>query len=158
MRSLIAAALLGASAFPLPVFAQATAVPAIPDYSSARIAEGRWTHAAIAGGIEAQFRSAAGQPQLFLTCVRASRQVLIARPAVGAAPFLQVWTTSASRNLPASYNPATRRISATLSALDPLLDAMAMSRGRVAVGVAGQPATVAPAWGEISRVVEECRL
>jgi hypothetical protein len=42
--------------------------------------------------------------------------------------------------------------------LDPLLDAMAMSRGRVAVGVAGQPATVAPAWGEISRVVEECRL
>jgi hypothetical protein len=152
MRIPIAAALLCATC---PAIAQ---TPAVPDYSGARIAEGNWTQAAIAGGVEAQFRNSAGQPQLYLTCLRASRQVVIARPGSTAAPFLQVWTSSASRNLPASFNPATGRISATLAAMDPLLDAMAMSRGRIAVGVARMPASVVPAWGEISRVVEECRL
>jgi hypothetical protein len=151
MRNPILAAFLCASS---PAFAQT----AVPDYSNARAIDGSWSQAPVAGGIEATFRNSAGQPQLFLTCARATRQVLVARPAVGVAPILQVWTSSASRNLPAAFNPATRRISATLRATDPLLDAMALSRGRIAVGVAGQPAIVAPAWGEISRVVEECRL
>ena len=151
MRIPILAALLCASS---PALAQT----AVPDYSNARALDGSWSQAATAGGIEATFRNSTGQPQLFVTCARATRQVLIARPAAGAAPLLQVWTSSAWRNLPASFNPATGRITATLRATDPLLDAMALSRGRIAVGVAGQPAIVAPAWGEISRVVEECRL
>jgi hypothetical protein len=92
-----------------------------------------------------------------LGCLHQSRRVTIARPATGAAPFLQVWTSSLSRNLPASFNPATKRLTATLAAQDPVLDAMAMSRGRIAVAISGQAATVAPAWGEISRIVEECR-
>ena len=152
MRILIAAALLGATS------AAIAQTPAVPDYSNARTLEGSWTYAATAGGAEATFRNSAAQPQLFLTCVRASRQVLIARPAAAAAPTLQLWASNASRNLPASFNPATRRIQATLAASDTLLDAMALSRGRIAVGIAGQPAIVAPAWGEISRIVEECRL
>lgn len=151
MRRLIAAALLCASS---PALSQT----AVPDHSNSPVAQGSWTHAATAGGLEASFRNTAAQPQLFLTCNRAARQVVIARPASAAAPFLQVWTSSASRNLPASFNPATGRLSATLPAQDPLLDAMALSRGRIAVGVAGQAAIVAPAWGEVTRVVEECRL
>jgi hypothetical protein len=157
MRLLIAAALAGALPPTLPAFAQTTAAPGIADYSNAVIANGNWTHSTTAGGGEAQFRSASGQPQIMLACLRQTRQVTIARPASGAAPFLQVWTTSLARNLPASFNPATNRLTATLGAQDPLLDAMAMSRGRIAVGIAGQAATVAPAWGEISRVVEDCR-
>ena len=148
-------ALVSAVVTPIATSAQA---PAIADQSNARIMEGSWAYTATAGGAEAQFRNVAGQPQLFLTCLRASRQVTIARPAMGAAPILQVWTSSAARNLLASFNPATRRLTATLAANDSLLDAMALSRGRIAVGVAGQPAIVAPAWGEISRAVEECRL
>jgi hypothetical protein len=155
MRIVILAALLCASS---PALTQTAAIPGVPDHSNSRTVDGSWNQSAIAGGIEAVFRNSAGQPQLFLTCTRATRQVSVARPAAGAAPILQVWTSSASRNLPASFNPATRRISATLRATDSLLDAMALSRGRIAVGVAGQPAIVAPAWGEISRVVEECRL
>ena len=151
MRKFIAAALLCATS---PALAQT----AIPDYSNARTVDGSWSYAATAGGAEATFRNSAGQPQLFLTCVRAGRQVSIARPAAVAAPTLQVWSSNASRTLPASFNPATTRLSATLAATDPLLDSMALSRGRIAVGVAGQPAMVAPAWGEISRIVEECRL
>ena len=151
MRKLIFAALLSATS---PAFAQ----PAVPDYSGARTVEGSWTYAAVSGGGEATFRNSAGQPQIFLTCLRANRQLVIARPASAAAPFLQVWTSSASRNLPAAHNPTTGRLSATLNAQDSLLDALALSRGRIAVGVAGQAAIVAPPWGEVSRTVEECRL
>jgi hypothetical protein len=68
-----------------------------------------------------------------------------------------VWTTSQRRNLPASFNPQGAQLRASLNANDALLDALAMSRGRIAVGIAGQPALVAPVWGEIGRVVEECR-
>lgn len=155
MRLKIAAALFSAVVTPIVASAQG---PAIADHSSARIMDGSWVYASTAAGAEAQFRKTAGQPQLFLACTRASRQVSIARPATGAAPILQVWTSSAARNLAASFNPATRQLTATLPAIDSLLDAMAMSRGRIAVGISGQPAIVAPAWGEISRVVEECRL
>ena len=156
MRTVIAA-LAGATLPLLPAIAQTTAAPGIADYSNAAIANGSWTYSPTAGGGEAQFRSAGGQPQFILACLRQTRQVTIARPASRAAPFIQVWTTSMARNLPAAFNPATGRLTATLGAQDPVLDAMAMSRGRIAVGVAGQAATVAPAWGEISRVVEDCR-
>jgi hypothetical protein len=44
----------------------------------------------------------------------------------------------------------------SLGARDPLLDAMAFSRG-AAVEVAGLPALVLPADPAISRVVEDCR-
>ena len=68
-----------------------------------------------------------------------------------------MWTSSATRNLPASFDPATARITAQLCGVDPLLDAIAFSRGRIGVGVGGTPALVLPAWPEIARVVEDCR-
>ena len=81
----------------------------------------------------------------------------IAKPATGAAPFLYLWTTSLSRSLPSSFNPMTARLSATVGAYDPLLDALAFSLGRVAVTVSGQPPLVVPAWAEVARVIEDCR-
>jgi hypothetical protein len=157
MRNSIAAPLAAALLSAQPISAQSAAAPAITDQSNARIADGSWTHSMTASGSEAQFRSAGGQPLLVLACLRQTRQVTITRQAAGAAPFLQVWTSSLGRNLLASFNPATGRLTATLGAQDPLLDALAMSRGRIAVGISGQPATVAPAWAEISRIVEDCR-
>jgi len=66
--------------------------------------------------------------------------------------------SSESRNILASFNPATQLLSAPLQANDKLLDGLAQSRGRIAVGISGQPMLVAPAWAEIGRVVEECRI
>jgi len=48
-------------------------------------------------------------------------------------------------------------VSVVLTARDPLLDAMAFSRGRFAVEVAGQPSLYVPSWTEVSRVIEDCR-
>jgi hypothetical protein len=40
---------------------------------------------------------------------------------------------------------------------DPILDAMALSRGRIAINVAGQRSIAIPSWAEITRIVEDCR-
>jgi len=40
---------------------------------------------------------------------------------------------------------------------DPLLDAMAFSKGRFAVEVSGLPTLYVPSWAEVSRVIEDCR-
>ena len=44
-----------------------------------------------------------------------------------------------------------------LPANDPLLDAMAITRGRFAVEVEGKSALYLPAWAEVTRVIEDCR-
>ncbi len=154
MRKLILAALAGALVAS-PLAAQA---PAIADHSLSTPINGTWRYAGSAGGGEARLSDAAGRVQLTLTCQRSSRIMTLARPAAAATPFLQVWTSSQRRNLPASFNPATNQLRASLSANDGLLDALSMSRGRMAVGIAGQPALIAPVWGEIGRVIEECRV
>lgn len=152
MRIRIAAA-IAVSTIASPLAAQA--VP--PDLSTSMPIPGRWSWTPTADGSEATFLDTAGRAQLWLHCMRGARTVTVARPASGAAPLLMVWSSSQSRNLLASYNPATGRITAQLSAADSLLDALAFSRGRIGAGVTGTPPLVAPAWPEIARVVEDCR-
>ena len=125
------------------------------DYAVATPLGGSWTYAAASDGSEATFTTTL--PQLVLHCTRSTRRVTIARPATAAAPFLTLWTTSFSRDVPASFNPLTNRISIEIPAYDPLLDALAFSRGRFAVGVKGQALAVLPAWPEVARVIEDCR-
>jgi hypothetical protein len=154
MRFSIAAALALTAATSL--HAQAGG-PTNQDFTIATPLPGTWSYAPVTGGSEATFLDASSRPQMFLRCTRAARQVTIAKPASGAAPFIGVWTSSQTRNLPASFNPATNRLSATVPAFDPALDAMAFSRGRIAFSVTGQPPLVVPSWEEVARVIEDCR-
>ena len=151
MKKLLAAAFALIAVSPL--HAQ-TAVPAI---AYAAPLPGNWSFVAAAGSSEATFSDTSARPQLSLVCTRATRRITLSKPASAAAPALTVWTSSATRNLPTTFNAATGRISADLVATDPLLDAMALSRGRFAVYVAGAPSLVVPPWPEVTRVVEDCR-
>jgi hypothetical protein len=128
-----------------------------PDLSTTAPIDGNWAFATQPGGSAATFTNSTGMPQVTVTCVRASRQVTISRPATGVAPFLLVWSSDKSRNLPASYTPANGRLSATLGAYDALLDGMAFSRGRLGFSALNMPMLVVPAWPEVARVVEDCR-
>ena len=148
---MFAAALALTAAAPLP--AQVSAV----DFSVATPLPGRWTFVPNAGGGDAVFADTAGRPQLTLRCTRATRRITVLKPASAPVGAITVWTSSARRDVAAAFNPATASISADLAATDPLLDAMAFSRGRLAVSVAGAPSLVLPPWPEVSRVVEECR-
>jgi hypothetical protein len=152
MRLKLAAA-LAALTLAAPVAAQTIA----PDLAAASPLPGRWTWTPAADGTEAAFLDSAGRPQLWVHCMRAQRVVAIARPASSAVPFLMVWTSSAARNVPSSFNPATGRSTAQLGAYDGLLDALAFSRGRIGIALSSMPALVATAGPEIARVVEDCR-
>lgn len=134
--------------------------PATPNaaYANATPIAGSWTYRAITGGSEAVFTNASAQPQLTIRCTRATRRVSLSKPATAAAPFLFVWTSSSTRNLPASFQPATARLVAELTMMDPILDAIAFSRGRFAVSASATPALVLPAWPELTRVIEDCRV
>jgi hypothetical protein len=147
MRFVIAAALALTSASPLAAQDVGTAVPIA----------GSWSYAATGGGSEARFADGSGNPQLWMHCTRATRRVTIAKTASAAAPVLNVWTSSLTRSVPASFNPATARLTIELAPFDPLLDAIATSRGRVGFSAGTQPALVVPPWAEASRVIEDCR-
>jgi len=138
------------------------AVPAAAQQASVNLAvatplAGSWSYARATDGSEAVFRDSAGRPQLMLRCTRSLRRVSLSKPAAAAAPALNVWTSSTTRNVAAGFDPAVARLTVVLASNDPLLDGIAFSRGRFAVSVVGLPALVVPAWAEPVRVVEDCR-
>jgi hypothetical protein len=142
---------------PAPTPAPAAPQPAAPDLTTAVPIAGNWTFAPTSDGSTATFLSPAAMPQLVVRCSRATRRVSISRAATGAAPFLNVATSTLTRSVPASFDPATARLTIQLAVTDPLLDALAFTRGRFAVYVTGSPALVLPAWPELVRVIEDCR-
>ena len=142
----------------LPLFSVAhSQVPAPVDLDAVAPISGTWAYRAIAGGSESDFIDASAAVRFKIRCDRGARKVSISRMEVPAATSsLSVWTTTMSRSVPARFLP-TRELVADVSATDPLLDAIAFSRGRLATAAAGAPMVAVPAWPEIDRVVEDCR-
>ncbi|MFN3725740.1 MAG: hypothetical protein ACK4SZ_05475 [Allosphingosinicella sp.] len=93
-----------------------------------------------------------GSPTFVIACT--GSRIRLERPGASGT-MLTVRTSSEARNLPATL--AGGGLVAELPASDPLLDAIAFSRGRFAVEAAGTARLVIPAWPEAARVVEECR-
>ena len=70
---------------------------------------------------------------------------------------MTVRTETADRALSATRNAAGTAASAQVAPREPLLDAIALTRGRFAVELAGTPNLYLPNWAEVSRVIEDCR-
>ena len=105
------------------------------------LTSGQWSYVSTATGSEARYGA------LFaMHCDRATRTVIISRP--GAAPaVMTIATDSVTRNLP---------VGGRLLANDPILDAMAFSRGRFIVSGGGATLAI-PSWPEAARSIEDCR-
>ena len=127
------------------------------DLGTATPIAGTWSYAPVKDGSEAVFANDAGSPQLWVHCNRATRRVTISRTATAAAPALNVWTSSLTKSVASSFSPTTSRLTIDLANFDPLLDAIASSRGRVGFTVGTQPSLVVPPWAEPVRVIEDCR-
>jgi hypothetical protein len=141
--------------------AQATGVPAT-DFRTAPVLPGTWSYHPLPGGSEARFVDTTGTARLVIHCTRATRRVGISPTSSAPAPTIAVWTTIAMRSLPARFEANAMRVTAELPAFDPMLDAIAFSRGRFAVTLAGGtslvvPALVIPSGPEAARTVEDCR-
>jgi hypothetical protein len=118
---------------------------------------GTWSYQAAQGGSHAAFADASWAQRIILRCNRAARTVSIVRTGVpAAAPTLSIWTTSTARSVPSRFD-ATKSLTADLAATDPLLDAIAFSRGRFATAAAGAPMIAVAASPEAARVIEDCR-
>jgi len=138
--------------------------PAPADWRDRPYAAGDWHHVADATRPAAQYRGTDGAMLFALNCDRPTRTISLALPGPTAATAaaLTIRTTSTTRALPiralapadATTPPTTV---ATLAATDPLLDAMAFSRGRFVVERPSQPPLVLPAWAEVGRLIDDCR-
>ena len=131
---------------------QAAAAPASPapapaDWRTRPINVGNWSWRATADGSEAIFADSRGA-QLVIRCSRATRRVSFSR--TGALPTapIRIATTSSERLLPPGN---------MVLASDPLLDAIAFSRGRLWVDVQGSLPLVLRSSPEPARSIEDCR-
>ena len=147
---------LAALAAALPL-AMAGAQVATVDYSDAGTVPGRWSYVSVAGGSEARFTDSGGAIRFLIGCARATRRVTVARTSGAPGATLSLWTTDATRDLPARFEQNAMRVSAQLAAYDPLLDAIAFTRGRIALSMPGSPALVLAPGPEAARVIEDCR-
>ncbi|WP_374412323.1 hypothetical protein [Novosphingobium colocasiae] len=149
-------------ALPAPVtpHAPATARPAAPPprapaatgWIDLPATPGNWVWRPLPGGSQAVFADG----QFTLRCDAVARTVTLIRAGTASGPAtMTVSTTGSSRSLTAQ--PQADGLSAVLTARDPLLDAMAFSRGRFAIAVPGMPLLTIPNWAEVGRVIEDCR-
>jgi hypothetical protein len=106
------------------------------------LAPGQWTYSVTANGSVASYDS-----HLSLRCDRATRTVTISR-AAGASALLTIATDTMTRTLPTGGR---------LLANDPLLDAIAFSRGRFLVAGGSGGVVAVPSWPEAARSIEDCR-
>lgn len=94
-----------------------------------------------------------------IRCDDAAKQIYLSRN--GTAPNDAAMTLRASDGngrFPArATGDAIPYVAAALVPHDPVLDAIAFSRGRFAVEVSAMPPLAIPNWSEFTRVVEDCR-
>jgi hypothetical protein len=125
------------------------------NWRDAPITPGNWQWNMANGQSAARFANGA----LELRCDRAAATVTILRSGTAQGPVpVTILTSTATRALTGTPAAGPRAaIAVSLAARDGLLDAMAFSRGRFAVEVAGLPTLYVPSWAEVSRVIEDCR-
>ena len=124
---------------PVPAPAPRPTPPPPADWRDAPQTPGDWRWSALSGSSQASYGLAGALALVTLTCDLPSGTVLLAR--AGEAPGGVPMTVRTTFNLrPLTSDPAASRpgwITARLAARDPLLDAMAFSRGRFALEVTG---------------------
>jgi hypothetical protein len=125
------------------------------NWKDAELTPGGWTYQIEGNRSAARF----GADQLVLRCNREAGEITLSRLGSAEGPVpITILTSSTARTLNADPIPGTTPVlTLSLKARDSLLDALAFSRGRFAVEVAGLPTLIMPSWSEVSKVVEDCR-
>lgn len=130
--------------------------PPVPNlaWTDAPLSPGNWTYRPSAQGSAATYGSAL--PSFTVRCMGGG-QVILSRAGAGAGArgALTFRTSSIARSVSAVVQPD--GTTATLSANDPLLDALIFSRGRFSVEAPGAAPLIVPTWPELARVVQDCR-
>lgn len=133
--------------------------PAYDSWMDAPATQGAWRYQVNASGPVAVFIGAGGVGDFVLSCQQPGGPVGIWRAGTSAAPrIMTIRTETATRSLQVVQAEDTNPyLVASLAPGDPLLDAMALSKGRFAIETEGLAPLILPSWAEVSRVIEDCR-
>jgi hypothetical protein len=131
--------------------------PTAADWQDWPVTPGTWRYERDARGSRALFGTPGADAVAVLRCDLSARAVYLSR--AGAAPGgFTIRTSSTTRTIAAQPTGGTPAyVAAALTARDPLLDAIAFSRGRFTVEQPGAAPLVLRPWAEVSRVIEDCR-
>lgn len=121
-----------------------------PSWPDAPLTAGRWTYRPGAGGRS----SATFGPSGILFQISCTDRGAIVLMLETAGDNVTIRTSGTERAL--TGRNVNGRLNVSLPANEPLLDAIAFSRGRFAVQAPGAQMVI-PAWPELARVVEDCR-
>ena len=137
----------------------AAAEPKYESWMDAPRTPGDWRYFRVTGGTMAEYGTSETTPHFAIGCMSESRRVVLIRHDItGDYPSVfTIMTETANRTLPAKANRQSNAIDQTLDPRDPLLDAMALTKGRFAVETPDSPTLYLPAWAEVTRVIEDCR-
>lgn len=122
------------------------------------LAAGDWTYRREARGSLALFGPPGANATVTLRCDTGLRRIYLSREGSGSGGRMVIRSSSSMKELVASPSGATPAYLATeIAPNDPILDAMALSRGRIAIEADGTQPIAIPSWAEITRIVEDCR-
>ncbi len=120
---------------------------------------GNWRYIVERNETFALFGSSVQNAQAIIRCDLETRQVGIGRfgLAASAAAMRIRSETRAKEDMATTRDSGQPLVAFEMNANDPVLDAMALSKGRFAIETAGMPTLYLPAWAEVTRVIEDCR-
>jgi len=128
------------------------------DWNDWPFTPGNWTYRRDGRGSVAQFGMSGRNPMISFRCDVENRRVTLSREASAPGVSLVIRTSSMTKTLAATASDTNSAyLTANIANTDPILDAMAFSRGRVLLEMEGQQPVILPSWAEIARVVEDCR-
>ena len=128
------------------------------DWNDWPFTPGNWTYRRDGRTSVAQFGTPGRNATVNFRCDAQSRRVTLSREASAPGTRMVIRTSSMTKTMAATASDANPAyLAADIAASDPILDAMAFSRGRVLVEMEGQQPVILPSWAEITRIVEDCR-
>lgn len=133
--------------------------PTYDNWMDAPATQGDWYFRTLDDGSQAMFGPGQSEARFALTCNRGARTITLTRAGNASGEVaMRIRTETADRTIAAqSAGTGLSMIAATLPATDPLLAAMAFTKGRFAVQTQGLPTLYIPSWPEVTRVIEDCR-
>jgi hypothetical protein len=131
--------------------------PPAANWENGTLTPGNWTYAKDARGGLALYGFAGSAPSVSIRCESMARRIYVSRPGSVAGQMTLRATTGARAYDAVPTAGPQPFVAAQISPTDPQLDALAFSRGRFLVGLAGAADIVVPSAPEVARVIEDCR-
>lgn len=144
---------------PAPVPPRVIISPVTDHWIDAPLTPGTWDYEDRGNLTLAAFTSPVSGMAFAFQCWRPSQAISLIMAGQSAPnPAMTIRTETAARAVAAQLTIGEfANVIASLRGDDPLLDAMALSKGRFAVAVDGLTPLYLPSYAEVSRVIEDCR-